>query len=485
MHDSKLLCLLKHLSDDDIKALKLFVHSPFLNKNKVLITLFEYIIRYAPLYTSSKLARKNVFKKLYPTKEYDTNRLSVLISKLYKLIQEYLVISELQNNDFRFKRMITKSFSNRNIQQSIEGISKKLVKELKQKGIKDIHYYSELFQINNELYTHPDTIRFASAVNSINEACENLDLFFILARLRYICEMYMRRIIIGVRFNEDIVPLICQLVEQHYVDQHPAFSMYLSIIKLCKESPDEAIFLSVKKRLFEEHESMSSDDSRAIHGYLINITNFVINAGKDHFAKQQFELYQFGIEEQLIKVDEQLTGTTFINIAVVGSACGEFDWIENFIQKYQFFLHPTLRNSVVALAMAFLFFHKQNYDKAHSILIDLDKWEYNYQWRGRSLRLRCYYENFLSNPNDFDFVLNSIQTFQGFIQKDTTLSENRKKGYLNFSKWLKKIATQKNKKNMEYRNILSIIEKEKLLNELNEEKVIMVKKWLISKLKEL
>lgn len=90
MHQTKLICLLRTLSLDDLQPLKEFLESPYFNKNKNICILFNNLSKFAPNYQQTELNREIFIKTFFPNTLSDSNFLDRLNSQLYKLVKEFI-----------------------------------------------------------------------------------------------------------------------------------------------------------------------------------------------------------------------------------------------------------------------------------------------------------------------------------------------------------------------------------------------------------
>ena len=78
------------LSEEELQQFSDFLRSPFHNKNKNVIQLFEIIKKHYPFFKSDKIVKEKIFKKLFPGRKYNDVVMRILISDLIKLSEEYL-----------------------------------------------------------------------------------------------------------------------------------------------------------------------------------------------------------------------------------------------------------------------------------------------------------------------------------------------------------------------------------------------------------
>ena len=68
MLKSKVIEILRTLSADELKLFREFIRSPYHNKNKNVISLFEIIRKFSPSFNDPNLTKEKVFKKIFPGK---------------------------------------------------------------------------------------------------------------------------------------------------------------------------------------------------------------------------------------------------------------------------------------------------------------------------------------------------------------------------------------------------------------------------------
>ena len=488
MRNKKLLLFLQQFTDEEMKGLRRFVDTPIHNTNKALIALFEYIYKYKDDLNSPKLDRQKVYKKILPNLAYDDSRMSVLQTGLLFLSKDYLSYAEYQLDKNLQEQMLIQSLGKRNMYTTFEKHTKKSVKKLEAKNEKGNKYHYNLFHLHDTYYSHPETLRINPDSESTNHAIKNIDLFYVLSRIRYTCGQYHRKQMKrDFEYDEKIESSIIELAVC-YQSENFVIAMYLDVIKLLKNGYEELLFSKLKERLFKEFRSMEYFDQKTIYAYLVNVINKerVNNAKVSEIDRLNLELFlltKFGAENGIVVYNKQITSMAFKNTAVL-SAVHDIDWGKKFVEDNKAFLPEKDRESVVGLSLATIFFYSKEYDKAEEMLINVDNWMAKYLLAGRVLRLRCYYERFYIGKLKKGFVISNINAFSRFVDNNKVLGDSRKKSYINFSMILIKITK------LRY-NIKSIYnfdykaKKEKLLQEINKTNPLSLKAWILKKIEEI
>jgi len=136
INDSRLVTLLKVLNSKEMRSLSNFVVSPFFNKKKEVIQLFEHLKRQHPEF--KKLYRSNIYCHLFPEKKHADNlplndkqyaELRHVMSDLVKLIKQYLLYRKQTENEVRQNCHLADIFLSRGLAKYVP----ELLKDAKKK----------------------------------------------------------------------------------------------------------------------------------------------------------------------------------------------------------------------------------------------------------------------------------------------------------------------------------------------------------------
>jgi hypothetical protein len=238
--------------------------------------------------------------------------------------------------------------------------------------------------------------------------------------------------------------------------------------------PEQTRHLDKYRELFEAHfKKFTQNEQSSMMHDIINYCLYNLELGKDRFRRIVFELNEFRLKEGLAFYPEnQLSKAIYIQILNAAIDVNETRWAEDFIEKYTIWLLPAYRDSMKYMAYAFLYFHTGEYSK---VFENLTKVEFVDIWdklQTRVLSAKSYYE-----LDEIETLLNTIDSSKHFINNNPSVSGIVRKHVHNFLKYLQKLVFIK--ENMEAGEIRI------LRNELEKNKEISSKKWLLEKLKEL
>ena len=98
MRESKLIRIIESLNSEEFYRFGEFVNSPFFNKNKNITALFNFIRKYYLKFDNNNFTKEKAFAYIFPNEEYSDSKLRVLMAKLLKLLEDYLVYMKTSAN---------------------------------------------------------------------------------------------------------------------------------------------------------------------------------------------------------------------------------------------------------------------------------------------------------------------------------------------------------------------------------------------------
>ena len=118
MLKSKVLEIFRNLSPDEMKGLKDFIRSPYHNKNKNVMSLFDIIKKHSPSFNDHNFTKELVFKKIFPGKEYNDIVMRILLSDLNRITEDFLVQQRLEKSAYDYKKFLLSELMERKLDKS-------------------------------------------------------------------------------------------------------------------------------------------------------------------------------------------------------------------------------------------------------------------------------------------------------------------------------------------------------------------------------
>ncbi|MEM1323577.1 MAG: hypothetical protein AAGG75_25165 [Bacteroidota bacterium] len=476
MHNSKLFRLLQGLDREDFRHLGQFVHSPFFNTNEKLIAFYAYIAPHYPGLFSPKLAKERAFAVLFPKKAYDDSRMRQLMFKMTQLVEEFLAVQLVRQDEGRQQQLLIEALGRRQLHSDFQKKTAAEIKRLEGLPFKDLNALQLLLRYNHDYFFHPDTPKFRIGVKSIKDCMRYLDAFFVQAKLQYASELVTRSAALQEEHDIWLLPELMNRLLSH--PPEPLSQLYHMLMQLHLDRENEALFAQLKAEFSNQVAHIPEQERMDLYQQLSNYTISKINAGKRSFQLDFFELTEIAVNYNMLIEKERITDATFTNIVAIAAALKKFDWTAQFINNYYKKLARNVRDSATQLAQAYYHYHKGEFNEVLNCLKEVEFLP-SYGFRVKSLRLRTYFELFQQDESYLDPLLSDIHSFDLYIRRHKSINTRRRSTYLNFIQFTKKLIRLKT-------NIdTSDADKQKLSDSIQKKEPMVVKHWLLEKLKEL
>lgn len=472
MNSTKLIKLLQTLDPTEFRRLHQFLQSPYYNYNQHLIKLYQLLRKYYPDFTAPRLTKERVFQKLFPEDTFDINKMRKLMSALTQLVEEYLISLHLKKDHYQRDRMLTAIYRQRNLAALYQKNTRDLIRDLEQSPYRNRDYYLALAQLNEELFFHPDTDKQQTGKPPLDQAMAHLDAYYLLSKLQLGAEMKTRENILAETYDIRLLEASVRLSREYFVDKNPLYRMYLRILDLHGDHTDGKIFSEVLVLFRQVMPNIARSERQNILQHLLNHCIRLINQGQSEYKQTLFELYQLGIEYDLIVENDYISDITFSNIVATGASLKAFDWVKIFMDQNAAYLKTELREDTKALCLALWYFNQEQYDRTVHSLLGHHFSDILNHLKSRCLLLRTHFEQFLRDETYYDMLVNEADAFDKFIRRHKKIAADKRKAYLNFIKLTKSLALNKDDKE----------EVAKLQQLLNRQSLVTYREWLMQKM---
>src|SRR5688572_10065720 len=98
MQENKTIQAISKLSSSELNWFRDFVHSPYFNTHENLYKLIDLIVEAAPGVDEKQLEKKKVFEKIFPKEKFNSQKLSDLLTYLYRLYEKFLIQLEYEQD---------------------------------------------------------------------------------------------------------------------------------------------------------------------------------------------------------------------------------------------------------------------------------------------------------------------------------------------------------------------------------------------------
>lgn len=433
MEKSRLFQLLSRLGKRDFRQMKKFVRSPFFNQRQDLIDLLSYLED--SIYSAKNIpSKEEVHAHLYPESSYDVQQVRLVMSLLYKLVEQYIAYEEFAADSLEVKRKLSSALRKRELIKPAQISLKEAYKKLEAHPYRNADFYISKYYLEIEQF-EIDTLDKRNVKHDMQTISEAVDVSFLSNKLWQTCIAITHQSVRKVEYDFGLLAAVLAYLEErpHLLDI-PAIGLYYYCYLALVHRDVEEYFDRFKALIFEHGPKFPDEE---IHGLYLLAINYCIrrlNDGTESYAREGLDLYQSGLETGLLLKGGQLSRFTYRNIVAMGILSGELPWVEQFMHDYKSSLDSKYRESTFNFNLAKLEYTRQRYDLALSLITkDVHK-DLLLNLSAKALALKIYFE-----LDRYDTLDAHLQSMKAYLIRKKILGYHRT-NYSNLIKYTRKLV---------------------------------------------
>ncbi|MEO1437163.1 MAG: hypothetical protein AAFV80_16595, partial [Bacteroidota bacterium] len=391
MKEGKFIALLQTFSAAEQREFGKFLDVEVFNKKEHLRILYQLVSRQGKKKPFEPLDKFQLFQQVYqqaiqqgelqvPNPAKAKKVIANQMHELKRLLEDFLILKKARtDSSFRDQSLLScleSEKTNHLFLPEVERISKNQEKL----SFRDMNYYLRRFERSHLTYFHPATAKIGHELQALSDSTSNLDLFICASKLRYAVILLNRQRVYSEHYEPAFLKDAIEFAKGLYLYIHPALRIYLVFIDILDDTKWQLNrYERLKASFFEHLHSFRRKEQIDIFIWLRNYCIFYFNKGVDGIANELFELYQTGLEQQLLlQEDGRLLYRDYLNIIALACSLKSFDWVEQFIESHTKELSRDQQLDGEAIGKATLNFHKQDFQGALDMLNQRSTFNSNY-----------------------------------------------------------------------------------------------------------
>ncbi len=435
MHQSLLITALNTINKKEWKAFCNYVEGVCLRKNQKLFELVQYIGKYYPNLEHKRLTKEIVYRHLFPKSKYHQLKINNLISDLYKLLEEFLVIQRLSQHPHLQKQFLLQEWRERGLEKHFQRGLKAGRREAETAALQDRHFFWEQYLIEEEADRFYDEKGKRAKDESLQRRVDYFDLYYLASKLRFCCEMVNREKVIQVEYEYRMMEEVMQFVCKHmdYLKDYPAVMVYYQILQTLLNHEEERYYQELIQLLEKHSTNFSKQEAQELYAYAQNYCVLKINSGQTAYLNELLQLYQQLLDKALLIENGVMSQWNFKNIVTVGLRLRQFDWAIHFVEEYKDYLKPEEKENAYYYNLASLYYGQKRYQEAMERLLQVELNDVSYYLGTKSLLLKIYYE-----IEETEALFSLVDAVKIYMIRTKLIPKYQKDSYLNLLKFTQK-----------------------------------------------
>lgn len=388
--DSNLYQLFSSLSHAELKELDKAVRSPYFNYRTEEIRLYEFLLQ-AKKRKVDEILLNDAVKYVFSKGEGDAAKLRHVMTYLMRIINRFIAIGEMENNEEQKQLLLARSMRKRGLGKLFTLGYKEAEQYMQDDAALSPELYYHQFQLHTEYYIHSITNRRAQN-EDLQRMSDDLDSFYIIQKLKHVCNLLSYRNVFKFEYNDDVMQDIMPLVQKKQMLNNPLVNL-LYHNYLCLTDPNnEDYFIKLKDLLLNHSQRVDVKELRDIFTLAINYCIKRLNTGGQKYYQEVFEIYVAGLQRGVFEDRGQLSPFTYKNISAIAIGLKQYDWVAVFLDAYKEKLDEDIRDGFYAYCMARYCFATAQYERAMQLLQEVEVKEQFTDLDARVLLIKTYYE---------------------------------------------------------------------------------------------
>lgn len=432
MKNSKLIQVLSTLSKVEIREFKKYLQSPLHNQREDVQQLLSLLL--AKQTTTPFPNKQYLYQALFPDQSFEVIKLDLLVSYLFRLLQNYLAWKNWQADTHTVQFHAGQSFAKRGLKTIASSTFDKLTKDLEKKPNRATDYFFKLQQIQWAEHQLADT-------NSPQDTIEKwamtttLDHWYYIEKLKHYCLLLSYQQVYPFPYQLPAITAILNNIQVSKKLGIPTIAVYYHCAEMLKNPENKDNFLVFKDLLFQHQNLLSNSEFRGLLLMSINFCVRQINNGQRNYLSQLLEFYQVGLTTDTLLENGSLSRITYHNIIGTGINSDNLSWTKQFIEQYKNLLEKKYRESTYSFSLARLAYHQKSYEEVLQLLQKSNYRDLLLNLAAKTLLLKVYVEQ------DEDALLFAhVEAMQRYIRRKHVIGYH-KKNYLNIIKYTKKMRS--------------------------------------------
>lgn len=486
MLNSKVIEIFKTFSPGEMKRFGEFLISPFHNKNKKAVILFDLLNKFHPEFENKNLTKEKLFSKIFTSdsRQYNDALIRNLLSDLMMLAEKYLAVSRFEKDAFDFNEKILSGLNERKLSNIFDRKIKQVSDITGKNGFYGEEYFYEKFileELKSSNRQFSDNLKLYKD-NTLIKASEYLSFYYLIKIFKLVNFFEYQKLYNADSNSNFALTLIGDFDPERSLNKLKNtgasdnevkilmvyYKMYRSIIN----SDNDDLYLDFKNSLLENGKLFSGLERLGLFICLTNCCVKKIDSGKEFFSNECFNVYMLMLDQNLYSYyPGYFPMSAFSAVLHTGLSSGEFRRVEIFISSYSSKLNPEHKKDAVNYSMAQISFHKKEYKKALEYILKTDTDFSQFKFLLKILSLKIYYET-----EDYESLYYVSDSFQHFLNNNKLVGEKYRSEFRNFIKALDLLVKYRTEKKNEAKY---------KIKQFLEIKSTAGKKWLMEKFSEI
>lgn len=476
MQKLKLTELLLSFDPNELKRLGDFIRSPFYNKNRKLISLYDLFKKQSESSSLLSLTKEIVWQNIMPGEKFSDVKLRSYLSEFKKLCEKFIITIEEEKNSVHQKNLLLLSLTERNSRRNIEAVSSEIRSAFSSEFTKNFDHFHDKILFERTMILNEGRNVEINLDDNYYRLSDAIDHYFISSKLDMMNSFLSRKYhVLGsfnlkIDFSEEIIKYIEKKIPAIRKNDPFIYCEYL-IFKMMTAENNDGYYKDLHTFVIKNLQMYKHTELEQVYFPMINFGFNKVAMGDSEYLEKIFEIYRTFEQRGFYTDMEIFQDIDLISIVIAGLRLNKISWVENFTEKYNRKLINEFKSDTVSLVKALISFKKKEYPASIEFLSRVNYQNSYYYLKSKETLMQIYYEQ-----KEYEAMQSLIDSTRHYLKRRRDVLSIHYDRYIMFLKFLGLLlkATQTDKGN-------KII----LKKELKKNNNVIAREWLVEKVNDL
>lgn len=422
MTDNKLFELINTLTAVEKRECTAFLKSPYHNRREDVLQLWKRCT------TAGKKSQQDTSSVVLESAAQQRHVQSLLLLQ----IEAFLAQRSYEQTPLLSDLHLSPMYRQKGLVKHLDHLFRRAEERLLRMPRDTTHYHLH-FQLEWEKYAALES-QTRSRGNNLAAVHHALDVYLIGSKLRLACLMESHRAVFNTAYDTTFLPALLAFLPESTLCAVPIIALYYHCYQALTSGKEEE-FRAFRRELEDQNALLPTEERRAFLLLAVNYCIRQINTGDARYIREVFDLYRVGLETGVLLENGKLGRFAYKNIVAAGLKVKEFDWVEDFIVRYEPHLEEKHRAANRDYNLAKLYFSKKDYRRAMPLLAQVGESDLLLNLDSRVMLLKMYYE-----IGEWDALDALLASFRVLLLRKKKVIGYHQSHYLNTVRYIQKLS---------------------------------------------
>lgn len=417
MQDHKLIQVLQKFDSETCKRFLVFLASPYFNKIERINKLGKYLLEFHPQFDQPALTAAQTYAVLFGDKPFNQHELTRYLSKLFVLVEEFIVVESL--DDFTFLKSTLranhyyKTHNGVRFHKAHRAAHRLLLNAQPTESASYFYLYLNQKQAHSFLMQEA---RPKDAQSLFYAATGALNHYFFVEVLQAATTLRYQHRATDIETALPLLNATLAHIAQHLDTLPPLVVLWYHTYRLTTEPADPDMYDILKQALESHLGALPAIDARNFTVILKTTLKSQTHLNQKARMEILFFLYKIEIEAGWVVADQIINYRTFTNIIATSVNLGEAAFAQHFFENYHAYLIPEVHEAMYSYNLARIAFGQGDFTKSLSLAQQTPYLDVPLTLNVKRLQMMCMYA--VEDEDALEMAINAFAVYVHRISDD-------------------------------------------------------------------